>query len=156
MSIASWFKNLKQKTPSFSTADYHKEELKKAERLKPLDNGWAKKYHTEQLEKSLPKEVERLKRLLAEAYTERKTPTKQDVLTQLQKFSEACEAKAHQKLLGVSNESEVSKIITATWYNECGKLLYLLFDDLNVQMEYVEEKVKQYAEKGLDEEVKDD
>jgi hypothetical protein len=92
-------------------------------------------------------ENEQLRKQLAFAYKERLTPTRTDFQHQLLQFSEACEALAHQKLLGVSQDSEISRIIFRNWQDAMAKLMFLCFDDKALPLEVVEQKIAEYRDK---------
>jgi len=149
MSIKTWWNNLGQQPPRFDSADYHEKELNSVLITGSTDN-WRKTYHEAQLNDAYRKEYEEMKKLLAHAYKERKTVSKWDVELQLDNFSKACEALAHQQLLGVSKDSEISKIVYNAWINERSKLMYLFFDDIGVPLEVVEQKIVDYKKEMQD------
>lgn len=149
MSIKAWFKNLNSPpTERYSLAEYHEREIASAQ----ASSCDIREYvHKKLLPEAYLTDNKRLKRCLAQALTERKTVTRDDFDAQFSACSDAVMALAHQKLLGVSLESEISKIIIKNYREEVAKLSLLVFEDISeLSEETVEERVKQYMEEHYD------
>lgn len=88
---------------------------------------------------SMSLDIRMLKKQLSDALLERKTCTKADLRAQLAVVLDAQSALAHQKLLGVNEKSEMSKIVSEHLRQEMAKLQFLMFEDIDVPDEQAED-----------------
>jgi hypothetical protein len=102
-------------------------------------------YYEKQLTSSYPEEIKSLKKVITRILKERKTATQNDFDSQLQKVLDANTAQAHQKLLGVSKDSEISVIIYNNFCMESAKLRFLVYDDLGYSDEEAESIIECYV-----------
>lgn len=90
------------------------------------------------------RDLDRLKEALAMAKQERRTPSPADFELQLQRLMEAKTALVHQKLLGLGTNSEISKIVSATYHEEFARFKFLVYGDINVTPEQAEAAYQQH------------
>lgn len=138
--IKQWFRNLRKPAERFSPVEYHEKAI--AGYCSPS----MREYHEKEMRESMPEEIKSLKACLARSLRERKTCTREDFHAQLASVLDANSAVAHQKLLGVNENSEISKIIRSNYSDEVGKLMFLVFEDIALSEDEIEAAVKKYRE----------
>ena len=133
-----WFQNLKQTPPTGTTEDFI--------RNTPMGFTMSEADKEQYIEKFRPADIEKLKFALVRARQERTTPTRMDFEQQLEVVLRANSAAAHQRLLGVREDSEMSVIIQETLTREVAKLRFMVYEDINVTPEIAEAVYQQYLE----------
>ena len=139
--------NLRKPEPEPTSGVTLEHEVRRGVGYSIVTTDWKFKYEMQEyVVDGYKRDIEATRKQLLRALTERKTPTRTDFEAQLQCLLDASAALAHQKLLGVSANSEMSKILERNFQTERAKLRYLVYDDLDMTNGEVDQQLEMYME----------
>jgi hypothetical protein len=118
-----------------------------ANKKKP-DDDYMKTYYQHELDRMIPEEIRRLRKQLSTALQERKTCTEHDWREQVGKLLAAQTAAVQQRVSGVSNDSELARLVQRNLDEEYRRLRFLSFSNIDLPADVVAEIMAKYEGYG--------